>query len=118
MKKGYEKIFFIQEHIAPAKINGVGTTDYHKFLTTDFIVAIGYIKVKNRKKHSYNDRDFKMIFDKDGNVMTNYMPEVFFKTYESGCKMLTSLLSKRCSNDATIRETFNKLLEKYPEYAI
>jgi hypothetical protein len=117
------QIFFIQEKIVSVEVSGQNIQ-----ITTDFVVSSGYVKrlkeetakndvLMNLLQHF--DGNFSTIYDKEGkDRLTNYLPRVIFKTYEEGCKVLTTILAKRCSNDATIRETFDKLVKQYPEYAI
>lgn len=93
-----------------------------RHFTTDFVVAVGYV-AEDHEKDQYNPGDFDPVYSEDDNheigvELDNFLPGVFFKTYEEGCKVLTKLLAVRCSHDINIRETFNRLVEEYPEYAI
>jgi len=108
-----KQIYFIHENTTPVKLAGV-----NKQMTTDFVVTTGYIS-EPHEKDNHNPGDYNPVYSKDKGVeFENYLPGVFFNSYEDGCKMLTKVLAVRCTYDVTIRETFDKLVSQYPECAV
>jgi hypothetical protein len=110
-----KKIFFIHANTVPVNISGQNVQ-----MIAEFVVASGYVTEMHEKDH-HNPGDYNPVFSSD-NIKSveykNYIPDVFFNSYEEGCKVLTTLLSRRCEYDLTIREIFEKLVKHYPEYAI
>lgn len=113
-----KKVFMIHENTKPIKV-----MDSYIQLATDYVCCVGYIQTED-EKDSTEGSEYEPIFGHDGvedypNVELNqYIPGLWFETYEEGCKVLTKILQARTDNDATILATFKELAEKYPEALI
>ena len=110
-----KKVYMIHENTKPILIKGK-----YVQLVTDFVVTSGWIKTEDEKDPNC-DEAFESIYTdntKFAGELHQYLPGVFFDTYEEGCKVLVKILRYRTNNDLTIRKTYNDLVEKYPEAAI
>jgi len=124
-----KKVYMIHENTKPISIRvSYNSTPLKKInknvqLATDFVCCVGYIYTEDEKDPN-TVFDFEPIYDHDGvedypNLELNqYIPGLWFETYEEGCKVLTRILKARTENDANILATFNELAEKYPEALI
>jgi len=122
-----KKVYFIHENTKPIKIkdNNIETlkNDHYIQIATNYICTIGYIETEDEKDPNC-DTAYETIYDHDRDdsypniELTNFIPGVWFETYEEGCKVLAKILRARTENDTKILETFNTLAEKYPEAII
>lgn len=105
----------IHENTKPILIKGK-----YVQLATNFVVTSGWIKTEDEKNPNCEEAfDSIYAFDEEYSTEINqYLPGVFFDTYEEGCKVLVKILRDRTNNDLTIRKTYDELVEKYPEAAI
>lgn len=63
----------------------------------------------------------KTYIDSSGNInhpSFNFLPDVYFNSYEECRKMLTKLLTIRCKVDYDVKLSLEDLIKDYPEYAI
>lgn len=99
------EVFFIHKNTKPIKIE-----DRYVQLATDYVVARGY-------KFGYEDEIYS---DKEMNCeLTNFIPGLWWNTYEEGEKQLAKLMSCLISNyNGEMRDTFDRLKSKYPEYMV
>jgi len=110
-----KKVFMIHENTKPIEIKGK-----YIQLATDFVVTVGWIKTEDEKDPNC-DEAFESIYTDNIEFaveLNQYLPGVYFDTYEEGCRVLVKILRDRTVNDATILKTFNELAEQFPEAVV
>ena len=115
------KIFIIHENTSPIMVA-------NKFiqLATDYVCCVGYIHTDEEKDpdETYGYGEVQPVYACDDAEhysqveLNQYIPGLWFDTYEEGCKVLATVLQARMINEATIRSTYEELAEKYPEALI
>ena len=113
-----KKVFMIHENTKPIAIG-----EKYVQLPTNYVCCVGYMRTEEEKDP--NDiYEYEPIFDHHGEdghpigELNQFIPGLWFETYEAGCKVLTRILQARTDNDITIVSTYNELAEKYPEALI
>ena len=110
-----KKVFMIHMNTKPIQIK-----DKFIQLATDFVVTIGWIKTEDEKDPRC-DEAYEAIYTDNTEYaaeLNQYLPGIYFDTYEEGCRVLVKILRDRTINDATILDTYNELVEQFPEAAI
>lgn len=99
------EVYFIHQNTKPIKIE-----DRYVQLATDYVVARGYKVGYDEEIHA----------DKDMNCpLQNYIPGLFWQTFEEGEKQLAKLMASLVYNySGDIKATYDRLKEKYPEYMV
>ena len=106
-----KKVFMIHENTKPTKIKGVFVT-----LATDFVVTVGWIKTEEKDSETIDEYTPIYMNETEHSLELNqYLPGVYFDTYEEGCRALVKILGIRTRNDVKILETYKRLAEQFPE---
>lgn len=100
-----KKMYFIHENTIPIKIDG-----FYVSVATNYVVTMGYYCYDDNE--IYNDLNKTIILE-------NYIPNLFWDTYEQGERQLAKLLRHIVYNFSDkIKENFDTLLKNYPEEMI